>query len=311
VLKKQFGMPSPFGHGIEQGRSMKWLLVGVVALVLLWLALFLLIRYLPGLETEYARRFRSALADAPSPSTNPLTEAHITHLPAPVQRYLRITGAMGKPPVQNMQLRFDAEMFQKPDQAGMRGPVQQFNTVHRLRRLFFMRTTMFALPVMVLHDHYDIHASMTVRLASLINVVDLHSDTLARTETVTVLNDICFFAPSNLVDPRLTWQAFEDTRARVTFTNGPHQVSAELVFNDAGELVNFISNDRSALQRDGSLRLVRWSTPMRDYREFEGRRVPTAGEAIWHYPEGDFVYGRMVLKEIRFNVSADSAFTLP
>lgn len=285
---------------------MKWLLVGAMGLVLLWLALFLLIHYLPGLDADYAARFRSALADAPTPSTAPLTEAQISHLPTPVQRYLRVTGAMGKPPVQNMQLGFDAEMFQAPGQAGMRGPVQQVNTVHRLRRLFFMRTRMFLLPVMVLHDYHDAQASMTVRLASLFNVVDLHNEALARTETVTVLNDLCFFAPSNLVDPRLVWQAVDEQHVRVSFTNGPHQVSAELVFNDAGELVNFISNDRGALQRDGSLRLLRWSTPMRDYREFDGRRVPTQGEAIWHYPEGDFVYGRMVLTQIRFNVSASA-----
>lgn len=285
---------------------MKWLLFGASGLVVLGVGLFLLIRYLPGLEAEYVRRFRSALMDAPAPSPTPLNEAQIAHLPAPVQRYLRITGAIGKPPVQTMQLSFDAEMFQAPGQAGMPGPVRQLNRFHPLRRLFFMRTTMFALPVMVLHDYHDTHASMTVRLASLFNVVDLHNDALARTETVTVLNDLCLYAPSNLVDPRLAWQAVDDNHVRVRFTNGPHQVSAELVFNEAGELVNFISNDRGALQRDGSLRLVRWSTPMRDYRAFEGRRVPTAGEAIWHYPEGDFVYGRMVLTHIRFNVSASA-----
>jgi hypothetical protein len=285
---------------------MTWLLVGAAGLALSWLALLLLIHHLPGLDAEYSARFRGALADAPPPSTAPLTEAQIGHLPTPVQRYLRVTGAMGKPPVQNMQLAFDAKMFQAPGQAGMRGPVQQFNTFHRLRRLFFMRTRMFLLPVMVLHDYHDVQASMTVRLASLFNVVDLRSEALARTETVTVLNDLCFFAPSNLIDPRLLWQAVDDHHAQVSFTNGPHQVSAELVFNDAGELVNFISNDRGALQRDGSLRLLRWSTPMRDYREFDGRRVPTEGEAIWHYPEGDFVYGRMVLTQIHFNVSASA-----
>ena len=75
-------------------------------------------------------------------------------------------------------------------------------------------------------------------------------------------------------------------------------------FNDAGELVNFISDDRGALQKDGSLRMLRWSTPMREYREFEGRRVATRGEAIFHYPEGDFVYGRFVLKHIRFDIQA-------
>jgi hypothetical protein len=167
-----------------------------------------------------------------------------------------------------------------------------------------MRARMFGLPVAVLHDYEATRASMTVRVMSLFNVVDVNSDALARTETVTMLDDLCFLAPSWLTDPRLAWQPVDDRHADVTFTRGPHRVSATLEFNDAGELVNFISDDRGALQKEGSLRLLRWSTPMREYREFEGRRVATRGEAIFHYPEGDFVYGRFVLKRLRFDIRA-------
>jgi hypothetical protein len=68
-----------------------------------------------------------------------------------------------------------------------------------------------------------------------------------------------------------------------------------------GDLVDFISDDRGELQRDGKLVIRRWSTPMREIREFDGRRVPTRGEAIWYRPEGPFVYGRMVLRSIHFD----------
>lgn len=137
---------------------------------------------------------------------------------------------------------------------------------------------------------------MVVRIASLFNVVDIHSDELARTETVTLLDDLAFFAPARLADPRLEWRSVDNRRADVTFTNGPHKVTASLWFNDAGDLVNFTSEDRGALQDDGSLKYTRWSTPMGAYREFDGQRVATEGEAIWHYPEGEFIYGRMTLK---------------
>jgi hypothetical protein len=69
-----------------------------------------------------------------------------------------------------------------------------------------------------------------------------------------------------------------------------------------GELINFVSDDRSALQDDGTLRKARWSTPVRDYRDFEGRKVPTYGEAIWNYPEGDFTYGIFNLKGVSYNI---------
>jgi hypothetical protein len=137
---------------------------------------------------------------------------------------------------------------------------------------------------------------MVVRIASLINVVDIHSDELARTETVTLLNDLAFFAPAWLIDPRLESQHVDDRQADVTFTNGPHKIKASLWFNEAGDLVNFTSDDRGALQEDGRFKYVRWSTPMRTYREINGQRVAIEGEAIWHYPEGEFIYGRMKLR---------------
>jgi hypothetical protein len=186
-------------------------------------------------------------------------------------------------------------MVRKPGAADMRGVAEQIDRFDVPKRLFFMRSRMFGLPVKVLHNYAGHAASMVVRIASLFNVVSIHSDELARTETVTLLNDMAFFAPAWLADRRLTWRPVSDRQTDVTFTNGPHRIAASLWFNDAGELVNFASDDRGALQGDGSFKYVRWSTPMRAYRDFDGQRVATEGEAIWHYPEGEFVYGRMRL----------------
>jgi len=277
----------------------EWLLTLLVlgaAGGLVWL------RLRPGadLGAEYGRR-RAGMLSAPAEAPPLLTEALIAPLPAPVQRYLRVSGSVGRPVVRSVQVDFDATMFSKPGAAGMRGPAVQIDRFDLPRRLFFMRTRMAGLPVAVLHDYAGTRASMQVRLVSLFDVVDLQGEALARTETVTLLNDLCFFAPSALVDARLDWQPIDEHRCQVTFTQGPHRVGAELVFNDGGELVNFHSDDRGALQKDGSLRLLRWSTPMRDYREFDGRRVATQGEAVYGYPEGDFAYGCFVLKQIRFD----------
>jgi hypothetical protein len=89
-------------------------------------------------------------------------------------------------------------------------------------------------------------------------------------------------------------------------TNGAFKVSAKLLFNEKGELINFVSDDRSALQDDGTLKIYRWTTPVNDYKEFEGRRIPTYGEATWHYPDGDFTYGIFRLKDIKYNVNQNA-----
>jgi len=45
-----------------------------------------------------------------------------------------------------------------------------------------------------------------------------------------------------------------------------------------------------------------FSTPISDYKNFDGYNLPASGEVIWHYPDGDFVYGKFNFKSIGYNV---------
>lgn len=250
-------------------------------------------------STDLSRTFEQRRAEARAVQTateRVLTEADITSLPAPVQRYIRLTGSLGKPVVNEITLRFDGQMFDAPGAPGMAGPVLQYERFDTPERLFLMTTTMRGLPVKVLHDFNRDHATMKVRLAGLLNVVDIGGPDLTRTETVTILNDLAFFAPSRLIDPRLSWNAIDDLHAEVVFELGENRVTAQLVFNEAGELVDFISEDRGMLEKDGSLTILRWTTPLGNYQDLEGSwRMATEGDAIWHKPEGPFTYGHLKL----------------
>jgi hypothetical protein len=45
----------------------------------------------------------------------------------------------------------------------------------------------------------------------------------------------------------------------------------------------------------------RWTTPLKDYVEINGRKIASYGEAVWHTPEGEFVYGKFHLAGIDYN----------
>ncbi|NHB77635.1 DUF6544 family protein [Rhodobacter calidifons] len=133
---------------------------------------------------------------------------------------------------------------------------------------------MKGLPVAVLHDFNRDNTTMRVRLAGLVNVVDAGGPELTRAETVTILNDLCLFAPSRMIDPRLTWTPIDETRARVSFALGPNTVSAELIFNAAGELVDFVSDgcaDSDAVARRCFLWTRGRATLHRVYPDFRRR----------------------------------------
>ena len=44
-----------------------------------------------------------------------------------------------------------------------------------------------------------------------------------------------------------------------------------------------------------------WSTPVRDYREINGFRLASYGEAHWALEDGDFCNGKINIREIAYN----------
>ena len=150
-------------------------------------------------------------------------------------------------------------------------------------RVLLMDATMKGLPVDVLHAYVGPHASMRVRVASLVPLVDAHGADMDQAETVTLLNDMCVLAPAALVDAPIEWTAVDDHHARATFTNAGHTASAVLTFDDAHELVDFVSDDRLRSSADGrTFTRQRWSTPISGYRSFGGRRLGALGAGRWH-----------------------------
>jgi hypothetical protein len=256
-----------------------------------------------ALVSQFDAAVSRALTASASRPAELLTEGAIAGVPAVVQRYIRRAGVIGKPRPTNMRIAFDALMYQKPGAKPLVARSVQYNFFDHPTRLFFMKARMFALPVRVLHAYVNEQATMQVRVAGLFNMVQLAGVTLSVAETVTLLNDLCLFAPGALVDPRISWEEIDGSSVGVRFRNGPRSIGATLRFGPAGELLDFFSDDRPGLQADGTLRAARWSTPVPGYGEVKGYCLPTGGSAIYHYPEGDFTYGVFTLRSIDYNLA--------
>ncbi len=257
----------------------------------------------PVSRARFDELVAAEFAAQPLAPARPLTEEDLAHLPPPVQRYVRAAGAVGRPRPQNVRIEFDAVMRRKPGDAGMAARSVQYNFFDRPARLFFMTARMFGLPVAALHVYRREEATFQVRVASLVNMVDQHGEEISRAETVTLLNDLCVFAPGALVDPRLAWQPLDDRSAAVTFTNGPHHVAATLIFDERDDLVDFWSDDRPD-SSSGRFVPMRWSTPVFGHRELGvGLRLPTRGSAVYARPDGPFTYGEFTLRSIAYDLA--------
>lgn len=142
---------------------------------------------------------------------------------------------------------------------------------------------------------------MDIRLLSLFKVQYQSGKEMDVAETVTFFNDICCMAPAALIDNRIKWIEIDGKKVKAIFTNNDITITAELYFNELGELINFVSEDRFAVSDIGIMHEIPWSTPLKDYKIVDGFRLATYAEMIYRYPEGDFCYGTFSLSHIEYN----------
>lgn len=231
-----------------------------------------------------------------------LTEADIQHLPTIVKKYIRYTGSVGKEKVSNFKAEFSGGIRSNPGEEYMQLKSVQYNFMKNPTRLFYIEAKKMGIPAVGIHIYQNEKATFKIKLLSLLTVVDASGEKMDQGETVTVFNDMCFMAPATLIDNRITWESINDLTAKAIFTNGKIKISAILYFNEKGELVNFVSNDR--YETDGKdYNNYPWSTPVKSYIDIHGYRLPSGADLIYSRPDGEFTYGQFQLKEIKYNCS--------
>ena len=256
-------------------------------------------------RSEFRRRSQLALTQPTGGEV--VTEADLAELPDPVAAYVRQSGAIGQPRVGNFHANISGRIRGGTTKPWMPFRGEQVNTIGSDPvRLFYIDATMLGFPLDVLHVFAGPSATMRVKALSLFRMVNAAGPEMDQGETVTVFNDLCVLSPSALVDAPITWETIDSHHVRGAFTRGAHTVTALLIFNDAHELIDFISDDRTAATSNGK-RFVqqRWSTPLRGYRSFGATRIATIGQGRWHAPdpEGEYTYIDFHVEDIVYNAT--------
>ena len=268
-----------------------------------------------SLDREYQRRVTTALSASPAPqaiSGSVVTEQDLATLPTSVAAYVRRTGAVGRPRVTSLRAHLHGRIRASATSTWMPFTGEQVNTYGPGScRLFSMDARLHGIPVDVLHVFVSDAATMRVRAASLLPMVDAAGPEMDRAETVTFFNDLCVLAPAALVDAEVTWTVLGRHRVHAEFTRGPQTIGADLLFDEHDELVDFVSDDRLAGSSNGrTFTPRRWSTPLTDYRTVGGRRLATHGDARWGGPDpqDSFTYLELTIEDIAYNVATDITY---
>lgn len=230
-----------------------------------------------------------------------LTAGECSRLPQPVQNYLRFTNVIGKPKVNNFRVLLRGQLRADEKSPWMPFESEQYNFMKDPARLFFLKATMKGLPVAGYHRYAGAKAKMDIRLLSLVKVQYMDGELMDVAETVTFFNDMCVMAPATLIDKRISWLETEGNKVKAVFSNGAISISAWLYFDQEGKLVNFESDDRyNAAEK----KVVKWLTPLGDYKEFGGVKVAGSAAAVYRQDK-NFTYGKFETISVEYNVKQE------
>jgi hypothetical protein len=231
--------------------------------------------------------------------TSSISEQDIAQLPTPVKRYLRHTGVIGYPPIQEVRLTQRGSIRLKPDSRWMSLTARQTFTVQPPSFDWYATTYLGPLPMMTAHDSYHKgQGRMHIKLGGIVTVGDASGDTVNQGAMLRFLGEICWF-PTAWLSPYLRWQAIDNHHARVTMTDGTLSDEGILTFNDEGGLLQYEAHRYQDRGNAPAIKLP-WIGKILSEGTFQGLRIPSAMEGIWRQETGDFPYVRLEVTEVEY-----------
>ena len=223
------------------------------------------------------------------------------HLPLAIRRYLGNCGYIGTPQMSYLKMEYhDVDFMQGRTGPALKIDYTQYDFVAEPCRMALIDSSMFGTPFEG-YDYYQNGAGgMKGVIAKGITLFHQTGAEMNKACLVTFLAE-CMFAPSALLQDYITFEEVSDYEVKATICYAGQSASGIFTFNERYEYVLFTTNDRGVTNADGTMEYVPWSAVCGDYHVSEnGIKYPTKFQAIWNYPDGDFVYFDGKISEISY-----------
>ncbi len=228
-----------------------------------------------------------------------VTKEDISDLPQIVQKWLEYSGIIGKEKIVSVYVKQKAYMRLDKDKPWMPVEAEQYFTTDEPG--FIWKANIKAGPLFRIsgRDKYENgKGNMLIKILSLFTVADSKGKEIDQGSLLRYMAETMWF-PTTAINEYLTWEEMDQYNAKVTMTYGEIRASGIFTFNDKGQVINFEAERYGEF--NGEIRLETWSIPVRDYKEFDGIRIPTKGDVAWKLNTGDFNWFNFEVTDIEYN----------
>jgi len=228
-----------------------------------------------------------------------VTETDIEGLPEPVQKWLKNSQIIGKERIFAVRLKQKGLIRTKEGQPWMPAEAEQYFTIDEPGFIWKTKVKMAPLLYLVGRDkYYEGKGDMLIKFIALITVVDARGKEIDQGTMVRYLGETVWF-PTAVLSNYIEWESIDSNSARATMSYKGVTASAVFKFNENDEVISFVC--KRYMTVDDQYSLENYSVNLKDYKELDGIRIPTKGEAVWNLKTGDFSVYQCEITEIEYN----------
>lgn len=278
-----------------------YIVIGVLLVLIGTILIWFHIPYSP-VKRDFQNDIDALMSENQLQTSNKVfTEEDFNNLPAAIQKYLQSCGYIGTPKMSYLKMKYhDVDFSQGKDRPALTIDYTQYNFVGEPCRMAFVDSSMFGIPF----EGYDYYQNGTGGMKGVIaKAVTLFDQTGADMNKACLATFLAesLFAPTILLQDYITFEEISEFEVRATISYKGQTASGIFTFNEQYELISFTTNDRAITGTDGSMEYVPWSAICKDYQlASNGVKYPTKFQAVWNYPDGDFVYFDGSISEISY-----------
>ena len=231
------------------------------------------------------------------------SEEDLKNLPPPVRRYFQAVLHGGQPIIHGARIEKVGNFLLKPE-TDTWGPFEaiQFLSGYPPGFIWDARIRMApGLSVRVRDGFVGGSGTMSASVMGLLNVVFVEDTPGINAGALHRYLAEAVWCPTSLLPSQgVSWEAVDETTARATLSVMGTTVSLDFRFGEGGFVESIFTPER-ARDVDGESVLTPWQGRFGDYAEWDGMRIPVAGEVEWLLPQGPMVYWRGRITEVAFS----------
>lgn len=228
-----------------------------------------------------------------------VSKSDLEGLPLCVQKWLESSQVIGKERIRTVRLKQKGLIRTKEGQPWMPTVAEQYFTINKPGFVWQAKIKATPLIYIVGRDkYYEGKGNMIIKFLSLITVVDAKGKELDQGALLRYLAETIWF-PSAALSDYIKWEEIDSNSAKATMSYGGITASGVFLFNEKHEVISFVA--QRYMEIDGQYSLETWSPLVKEYKDFNGIKIPSKVEVMWKLKTGDFKWYQLEITDIEYN----------